>query len=330
VTVRRREFITLLGGAAAWPMAARAQQAGQLRRIVLIEGYGESDPEGQARFAAVEAGLRQLGWINGRNIKIESWFGVVGVDRLKEHATQLLALPRDVVVAGTTPITQTVQELALPTPIVFVNISNPIGTGVLSNFARPGGRATGFTNFEASMAGKWLELLKEVAPGTERFGILGNSQSSSASMFARSIETAAKAMRMPAKNFFASDGGQIEQQVMAVADEPRSGLVVLPDPLFGARRANITALALQRRLPAMYPLRFWASEGGLISYGVDQLDLYRRTATYVDRILKGEAPGDLPVQQPTKFELAVNLRTAKAIGLTIPETFLSRADEVIE
>jgi putative ABC transport system substrate-binding protein len=329
--IGRRQFITLLGSAAAaWPLSARAQQRAQLRRIVFIEGYGESDPEGQARSAALEAGLRQLGWMNGRNIKIESWFGVVGVDRLKEHAAQLLAQPPDLVVAATTPITQMVQQLALPTPIVFVNISDPIGTGVVSSFARPGGRTTGFTNFEASMAGKWLELLKEVAPGIERFGILGNSRNPSSSMFARSIETAAKTMRMPTKNFFVSDGSQIEQRVAAVADEPRGGLVMLPDPLFGARRAKITALARQRRLPAMYPLRFWASEGGLISYGVDQLDLYRRTATYVYRILKGEAPGDLPVQQPTKFELAVNLRTAKAIGLTIPETFLSRADEVIE
>jgi putative ABC transport system substrate-binding protein len=327
--MRRREFITLLGGAAAaWPLAARAQQPGRMPRIVVLEGYDQNEAPGQARVAAFAQGLQELGWLDGRNITIEYRFTSAEPDRMRANATALSENAPALIVATSTPITQSLLQTSVP--IVFVNVSDPIGSGLVTSLARPSGRITGFTNYESSVIGKWLELLKEVAPRLAKVAVMSNAQNPASIMFFRSIEAMATTIGVQSTPVGVVDAASIQRALDSLAHDPGTGLIVLPEPVNGNNRDLIISLAAQHRLPTVYPFSFYPAAGGLMSYGVDPADLYRRAATYVDRILKGAKPGDLPVQQPTKFELVINLKTAKAIGLTIPESLLLRADELIE
>jgi putative ABC transport system substrate-binding protein len=329
--MQRREFITLLGGAAvAWPLGARAQQPERLRRIGVLEGYGQSDPEGRARTESFAQGLQKLGWLDGQNVKIEYRFGATDPGRLEKDAAELVGQKPDVIVATTTLIAQTVLKHSRSTPIIFVNVSDPIASGLVVSLARPGGNITGFTNYESSLAGKWIGLLKEVAPRTGKIAVLGNAQNPAGIMFFNSIEAAGASVGVQVSAFGVSGPADIERAMDLIVREADIGLVVLPEPVTRTNRTLIIELAARYHLPAIYPFRFFTASGGLIAYGVDQYELYRRAASYVDRILRGAKTAELPVEQPTKFDLAINLKTAKALGLEIPPQLLTRADEVIE
>jgi len=329
--VRRREFITLLGGGAvAWPVAARAQQSEQMRRIGVLMGLVASDPEAQSRVAAFENGLRELGWVKGRNLSIEyRWAGDGSV--LRDHAAELLGMGPDLILANSTPVTAALWEQSGAVPIVFTQVTDPVGQGLVPNLAHPGGNLTGFTSFEFSIGTKWLEALKQTAPHVTRVALVFNPQSApSADLFLRPVEAAAPSLSVVPIGAAVRDSDDVDRMFDALAREPDWGLMVLPDISMTNYRKAIIALAARHRVPAVYPFRYFAASGGLMSYGTDVAEVFWRAAAYVDRILKGERPGDLPVQAPTKYELVVNLKTAKALGLTVPPTLLALADEVIE
>jgi putative ABC transport system substrate-binding protein len=328
---RRREFITLLGGAAAWPLAARAQQGERMRRIGVLMHLPENDPETQARVRALLEGLQQLGWTDGRNVRIDYRFGAADVDRSRRYAAELIALAPDVIQASGTGPVAALQQASRTVPIVFVQIPDPVNAGFVESLSRPGGNATGFTVWEEfGTSGKWLELLKEVAPHVARVAVLRDPTIPAGIGQTGAIQSVAPSLGVQVSPVGVRDSGEIERSISAFAREANGGLIVLGAPLAIMQRELISTLAVRHRLPAVYPARLFVAAGGLISYGPDSIDPYRRVAGYVDRILKGEKPADLPVQNPTKFELVINLKTAKAIGLEMPPTLLARADEVIE
>ena len=329
--MRRRQFITLLGGAAvAWPVAARAQQLERMRRIGVLMSLAEDDPEDRPRRAAFQQALRELGWSEGGNLRIDyRWFGGDPV-RARAMAKELVDLQPDLIVATATSGLAALALQMRAIPIVFVAVSDPVGQGFVASLARPGGNATGLTFFEFSVAGKMLETLKQIAPAVSRVALAFNPDNLSNPPFLRAIEAAAHALAVELTRAPMRDGGEIEAAIAAAARHGGSGLLFLPDPFTNAHRDLIVGLVARHRLPAMYFLRSFVAAGGLISYGVDVIDLFRRAAPYVERILRGAKPADLPVQQPTKFELAINLKSAKALGLEVPPMLLARADEVIE
>jgi putative ABC transport system substrate-binding protein len=327
--MRRRDFITLLGGAAgAWPFGARGQQ---LRRVgVLLGAYSQGDREGQANIAGFLGTFQRLGWTDGRNIKIEYRWGAGDADRIKALAAELVRSAPDALVVSSSQALAEIQRLTSTIPIVFAQIGDPVGTGFVAGLARPGGNLTGFQTFDVAIGGKWLGLLKEAAPNLSRAAVLFNSQTAPSIAQLRAAEAVAPSLGVTVSAVESNDGGEIERAVAAFAGRPNGGLMVAPNPYILANRTSIIILAARHRLPAIYPYRFFATEGGLISYGPDLVDQYRGAATYVDRILKGDKPSDLPIQAPTKYELVVNMKTAKALGLDIAPGLPLRADEVIE
>jgi len=329
--MRRREFILLVGGAAAWPMAARAQQDGRQRRIALLIGLGDSDPEAQKWADALLRSLAELGWKQGENVQIDVRWGP-DAGRMEAAAKELVKTSPDLMAVSTTPAVAAVLATKTRIPVVFSAVSDPIGPGFVTNLARPGGSVTGFMNVDGSIGGKWVESLKEVAPHLSHVGVLYSSATAKSQLayYQGPIETAGKSNGVTTQLAPWDDMKSLERAITAFRQRPETGLIVVPTTHTTAERELIISLANGFRLPAVYPYPFWVRIGGLISYGVDLTDLHRRAAGYVDRILKGAKPGDLPVQLPTKFEMAVNLKTATAIGLTVPPRLISRADEVIE
>jgi len=328
--MRRRQFITLLGGTvAAWPLMAEAQRADRVRRIGVLMGVA-NDAEGEARVAAFRQGLQQLGWVEGSNVLVEYRWGGGDPARLETQAAEMAAMMPDLILAGGTAALVPMQRATRAIPIVFVGSADPVGRGFVASRLRPGGKTTGFTIFEVSLVGKMLEALKKIAPGTARAVLIYSPTSPNAADYWRSLETAAPTLVVKPVGAPVHDADEIERACAAQAGERNVGLLVSPDPITTARRELIIALAAKYRLPTVYPFRFFVTSGGLMSYGPDTFDLYRRAAGYVDRILKGEKPADLPVQAPTKYELVINLKTAKTLGLDVPPSLLARADEVIE
>jgi putative ABC transport system substrate-binding protein len=328
--MNRREFITLLGGASvAWPLAARAQ-AENTRRVGVIIALAESDPQANARATAFRQALQDLGWTERRNVQIEYRFPGADTERIRASAKEMIGLRPDVIVASTTPVVAALRSEKTVIPIVFNLASDPIGSGFIESLARPGGTITGFTNiFEPSMGSKWLALLKEIAPRIRRAALIYNPNTTPAS-YLRSAQAAAPSLGVQISEILLRDAAGLENSIAALAGQSDAALLAQPDVTTTANRGLIIALAARHRLPAIYPYNYYCAEGGLMSYGIDTLDLFRRSATYVDRILKGTKPADLPVQLPTKFELVINLKTAKALDLDVPPTLLARTDEVIE
>jgi putative ABC transport system substrate-binding protein len=329
---KRREFITLLGGAAAWPLAARAQQTERMRRLAVLMAHAESDPEGQANVAAFREGLRKLGWMEGRNLRIDTRWAAANVESIQQFAKELVALQPDLILSANTPTTAALLQQTRTIAIIFANVSNPVGDGFLASLPRPGGNVTGFTNLESTMAGKWVELLKEIAPRVTRVALLFNPGMApgGGTYFLGPFDAAAASFRVEAIVAPVRDTSELESVVAAQARQPNTGLIVLSDFFMIAHRVEVTSLATRYRLPAVYPFRVFTELGGLLSYGSDLIDNFRRAASYVDRVLRGEKPGELPVQAPVKFELVINLKTAKALGLDVPLHLQQRADEVIE
>ena len=330
--MKRREFITLLGGTAAWPLGARAQQLGGMRRIGALMGYPESDRKGQAFAAAFRDGLQKLGWAEDRNIRIDTrWVTPGDTESRQRFAKELVALQPDMILSHATPNTATLLQQTRTIPIVFAAVSDPVGSGFVASFPQPRGNVTGFANMEPTMAGKWLELLKEIAPRVERVAIVFNPATAPyAEYWLNPFKAAAASFAVEANAALVHDTSELESVIAAQAHAPNGGLVVMPDTFTTAHRAEITALAARHRLPAVYPFHFFTELGGLLSYGNDLIDDFRRAANYVDRILRGAKPSELPVQFPVKFELVINLKTAKALGLDVPLQLQQRADEVIE
>jgi putative tryptophan/tyrosine transport system substrate-binding protein len=327
--LKRREFITLLGGATSWPLAARAQQPERMRRIGVLFDLAENDPEGQARIAAFLQGLAQLGWTDGRNVRIDiRW--ATSSDDIRKYAGELVALAPDVILAAGTPSLAPLHQITRTVPIVFVNVVDPVGGGFVDSLARPGGNATGFMLFEYIVGGKWLELLKEIAPRVTRVGVLRDPAVSSGTAQFGAIQSVAPSLGAEVSPINMRDSPEIERAIAAFARSANGGLIVTASRLANVHRDLIVTLAARHKLPVVYSARYFVIGGGLMSYGPDRIDQFRRAAGYVDRILRGEKPADLPVQAPTKYELAINLTTAKALGLEIPQTLLASADEVIE
>jgi putative ABC transport system substrate-binding protein len=328
----RREFITLVGGAAAWPHTLAAQGIDRVRRIGVLMDFAANDPQAQSNVAALQGGLYKLGWSQGGNLGIDYRWARGDAVLVWKFAKELVELRPDVIVAHSSPVVTTLLGETRNIPIVFVSISDPVGEGFVASFAHPGGNVTGFTNFESSMTGKWVELLKDIAPEITRVGFLFNPQTTAGggSYFLRPIDAAASAFKVKAAMALVHDDDEIEAAFADLASEPGGGAVLLPDIFTAAHHQRVIALAERYRVPTVYSYRFMAEEGGLISYGVDLDNLFERAASYIDRILKGTNSADLPVQAPTKFELAINRKTARALGLTIPATLLAVADEVIE
>jgi len=328
--MRRREFITLLAGAAAWPLAARAQQADRLRHIGVLMASAADDAQSQARIAAFLQGLQQLGWTDGRNVRLDKRWIVGSAGDISKSAAELIALAPDVILATGSPVLGQLLQATRTVPIVFVLVVDPVGAGYVGSLARPGGNATGFTLFEYGLSGKWLELLKQIAPGVTRAAILRDpSIASGIGQFAV-IQSVAPSFGVEVSPLDVRDAGEIERAVAAFAPGSNGGLIMAASPSVVVHRDLIITLAARHHLPAVYPFRVFVTGGGLISYGPDLLDQYRRAAGYVDRILKGAKPTDLPVQAPTEYELVINLKTAKALDITIPPTLLARAAGVIE
>jgi putative ABC transport system substrate-binding protein len=328
--IKRRYFITLLGGAAAWPVAARAQQREQMRRIGVLMNLGSDDAEGQARNAAFLQGLQELGWTVGRNVRIEYRWGAGDAELFRRHGLELVALAPDVILAGGGAVVPSLLQATRTIPIVFTGTPDPVGAGFVESLARPGGNATGFTIFEYGISGKWLELLKEIAPHVTRAAVIRDPAIAAGLGLWGAIQSVAPSLGVELRPLGVRDAGEIERVVTAFARSSNGGLIVTGSTLATVHRELITTLAARYRLPAVYPQRSFVTVGGLISYGPDSIDPYRQAAGYVDRILQGERPADLPVQAPTKYELVINLKTAKALGLEIPTSVLARADEVIE
>jgi putative ABC transport system substrate-binding protein len=330
--VRRRAFIALLGGAAVAASGSAHAQQDRVRRIGVLMGYAEADSDTQARMAAFRNGLDQLGWKDGRNIQITFRFGVGEMDRVREFAKQLIDLNPEVIVCETTPTLKVLAQQAATLPIVFVSVADPLNNGYVAELAHPGGHITGFTNFEATMGGKWIELLKKIAPATTRIGVIFNPDTApgGGGFFLKSVEASAPSLAATVISCPVHSDAEIESAIIDLGHEPGGGLIVMLDVFTAVHRPTIISQALANRVPTIFPWRFGATDGGLVSYGVDVADLHRRAAAYVDRILKGTKPADLPVQQPTKFELVINLKTAKALGIEVSPTLLATADEIIE
>jgi putative ABC transport system substrate-binding protein len=329
--MRRRDFISLLGGAAAGlPSAVRAQQTGRISRVAVLMGLVEGDLEGRRYIEAFVRRLQELGWSADRNVQIEYRWGGANRDRIQSYAAELVALKPDVILAQTSLVVAPLRQLTQTIPIVFMQINDPVESGIVASMARPGGNITGFTSFELTVGGKWLQTLKEISPNISRAAVILNPVQSPQIAILHAIEAVATPAGVSLTVIGTQDIDEIERVVRAFAHESNGGLIVLPNPTTNRNRKAIAALAIRHRLPAIYAYRYFVTDGGLMSYGIDPAELYRRAAGYVDRIFKGEKPGDLPVQAPTKYDLAINLKSAKAIGLTISESFLLRADEVIE
>jgi putative tryptophan/tyrosine transport system substrate-binding protein len=329
--MKRREFITLFGGAAAaWPLAAHAQQIERMRRIGVLMNVAADDPEAQARNVAFLQGLHELGWTDGRDVRIDYRWAAGDADRLRRYAAELVALAPDVVLASGTSTVGPLQRASGTVPIVFAGVADPIGAGFVNSMARPGGNATGFISFEYVLSGKWLELLKQIAPGVTRVAVLRDPEISGGTGQFGAIQSVAPSFGVELSPINVRDAGEIERAIAAFARSSNGGLILTASGLAFVHRDLIIALAARHKLPTIYYYRIFVSAGGLVSYGPDPHNQYRLAASYVDRILKGEKPADLPVQAPTKLELAINLKTAKALGLEVPPTLLARADEVIE
>jgi putative ABC transport system substrate-binding protein len=334
--MRRREFIAGLGSAAAWPVVARAQQQPEpVRRIGMLMQGGENDPVVQPRISAFTQALADLGWTDGRNVWVDlRWYGS-DLNRARALAHELVGLQPDIIATSGAPATIAVQRETRTIPIVFGNVAEPVAVGIVPRLNRPGGNITGFGALEASMGGKWLELLSEIAPGLKRAAIMFTPDAAriidaAPTGFLASFETAARSLKVVPIMAPVHSDLEIETAISALGREPGGGLVVMPDPFMVAHRAPIISAAARNNVPAVYPQSAFARDGGLLSYGPDRVDIFRRAASYVDRILRGEKPGDLPVQLPTKYEMVVNLKTAKALGLTVPQSILLSADEVIQ
>jgi len=329
--MKRRTFIAALGGVASFSLVAKAQQAERIRRIGVLMAYAESDPEAQTRVAVMREELKNLGWTEGRNIEIDVRFATASMENMTRSAQEIMASRPDLIVSSTTPTTEVLLRQTRSIPIIFATVADPVGSGFVENLRRPGGNATGFTNVKGSMAGKWLELLKDIAPSLKRVAFLFNPVTVSyAEIYLNPFKSAAAALGVEAIITPVASTPELESAIAALADTANSGFMVIPGPFMANRSTQITSLAARYRLPAVYPFRYYAELGGLLSYGNDQYDNYRRVAAYVDRILKGDKPGELPVQAPVKFELTVNLKTAKALGLEVPARLLQQADMVIE
>jgi putative ABC transport system substrate-binding protein len=329
--MKRREFIALLGGAAAaWPLAARAQQRGYVRRIGVLMNLAADDPESQARMKAFADGLQQFGWTDGLNVKIDTRWAGADPERFRRYAEELVGLAPDAILASTSESVSALQEASRTVPIVFANVTDPVGQGFVASLAQPGGNATGFSVYEYGIAPKWLQLLKDIAPGVRRVAVLRDAALLANGGLLGAIQGVASSLGLEVRPLGVRDPGEIERGITAFAAQPNGGLIVLASPLSAVHREPIIAQAAKHKLAAIYPLRFYAAAGGLVSYGPDALDLYSRAAGYVDRILKGEKPADLPVQAPTKYDLVINLKTAKVLGLSVPDKLIALADEVIE
>jgi putative ABC transport system substrate-binding protein len=329
--MKRREFITLIGGvAAAWPLAARAQQSERMRRIGVLMNLAENDPEAQQRAKAFESGLRKLGWSNARNLNIAYRWAGHDAD-LRTQAAELVASQPELILSNTTPALMALRQETRTIPIVFTQVHDPVAQGFVASLAHPSGNITGFSAFESSIGGKWLEVLKEVAPRVVRVGLLFNPKTAPyADSFVRSLEAASSSFAVVATATPVHDTSELERGVMALATGPNTGLITVPDTFLTVHRDLLISLAARHRLPAVYPFRYFAVSGGLVSYGLEPNDILQQAATYVDRILRGAKPAELPVQLPSKYTLVVNLKTAKALGLDVPWFLQQRADEVIE
>ena len=328
--MRRREFIAGLGGAAAWPVVGRAQQGERMRRIGVLMPYDENDPLGKANICAFKQALAGLGWTDGRNVRMDLRWGRADIDRTRAYAQELVSLQPDIIVTGGTPATLALPRETGTIPIVFAAVSDPVAQRIVPRLDRPGGNITGFANLEAPLGGKWLELLSEVAPGLKRVAIMFNPDINPFSPMVTSFETAARSLKVEPIIAHVHNDGEIETAIIALGREPGDGLVVIGDIFTVAHRAPIVSAAARNNVPAVYGTSTFVRDGGLLSYGFNGPDIFRRAATYVDRILRGANPAELPVQFPTKLELIINLKTAKALGLNIPETLLATADEVIQ
>jgi putative ABC transport system substrate-binding protein len=330
VIIKRREFITLLGGAAAWPLVALAQQPERMRRIGVLMSLAADDKEGQARLAAFLQRLQELGWIDGRNVRVDTRWVAGDSDRARKYTAELVALTPDVILASGGSVVGPLLQATRTVPIVFTQTPDPVGAGFVENLARPGGNATGFSNVDYSTSGKWLELLKQIAPGVTRVAVIRDPATPQGIGQFSTVNALAPSLGLEVSPVNAREPPEIERTIAAIAQTPNSGLIVTGSNIAIVHRELIIKLAKQYKLPAVYPLRLFVTAGGLICYGPEAIEPHRHAAAYVDRILKGEKPADLPVQAPTKYELVINLKTAKALGLTIPPSLLVRADEVIE
>jgi putative ABC transport system substrate-binding protein len=328
--MRRRTFIAGLGGVAAWPVVARAQQGDRVRRIGVLMWGDENDRVWKPRLSAFTQALADLGWADGRNVRIDLRWGVDDPNRIRALGRELVGLQPDIIVTSSDVATVAVQRETRTIPIVFTGVADPVAIGIVARLDRPSGNVTGFAGSEASLAGKWLELLSEIAPGLKRAAIMFNPDTTLVSTFMSSLETAAWSLKVVPIIARVHSDVEIETAIYALGRDPRGGLVLLPDLFMTARRSPIILAAARNNVPAVYYQSEFARDGGLLSYGVDNVDIVRRSATYVDRILRGATPAELPVQLPTKFEMVVNLKTAKALGITVPQSILLRADEVIE
>ena len=328
--MRRREFIRLFGGAAAaWPLAARAQQVERVRRVGVLVPFAETHAEAKTRVTAFRQELQGLGWSEGRNVIVESRYGG-GSEHLRAYAAELIRLAPDVILAETTQVMLELRQTTRTVPIVFVNVADPVEAGFVSSLARPEGNITGFANIDIATTGKWLELLREITPGLSQVLVIFDPKNPITPRRMRAIETAAQSLSIQLTRAAIHDVSDIEHAIKTFARDSNGSLIALASPFIDDHRAIISASAMQHRLPAVYAWRFYVTSGGLMSYGTDIIDQFRRAASYVDRIFRGAKPGDLPVQLPTKYELVINLKTAKALGLEVPPTLLARADEVIE
>jgi putative ABC transport system substrate-binding protein len=329
--MQRREFMGLVGGAAAWPLAAQAQQAERARRIGVLMGYGEADREGQAFLAAFREGLQKFGWTEGPKLQVDARWGAGNIEFTRQSATELVGLKPDLILSHSTVTTAALLKATSTIPVIFANVTDPVGSGFVANFPKPGGNATGLVNMEDSMSGKWLQLLKEVAPRTERVGFLFNPTTAPYfDYYLSALKSAAPLLGVEVAAAPVNDRGEIESVIAELGLQSGAGMIVMTDNFTTTNRLEIVTLAARHRLPAIYPYRFFVDLGGLLSYGSDIPDNFRRAAGYADRILRGASPQDLPVQAPIKFELVVNLKAAKELGLEIPAQLQQRADDIIE
>jgi len=330
INIARRKFISTLGGiAVAWPLAARAQQPERMRRVGVVMGYAESDPNGQLQVTAFRQQLRKLGWVEGSNVRIDFRFARDDPDRIKALAVELLGLAPDVIVSNSNLVTTILQSEIRTIPLVFISVSDPVGSGFVTDLARPTGNVTGFANFQSTMGSKWLDLLRQIAPRVQSVGLLLHPEPPNFG-YLKSAEEAARSFNIKVVSLAVQGRADVEAAITKIAAEPDPGLIVAPNAVTFANSNFIVALAARHHVPAIYPFAFYSKAGGLISYGFDAVAQFQQGAEYVDKLLKGAKPTELPVQFPTKFDVIVNLKTAKALGLTIPESFLSLADEVIE
>lgn len=328
--MRRRDFVSVMGACALWPLRVRAQQPMPVRRIGIVQDYEPTDPEGQAQLAVFRDELRKFGWIEGDNLRIEYRSGAVESDLLRSVAAEMLALKPEVVLAAGGSIVAALQRVSRTVPIVFVNVTDPVGGGLVASLARPGGNTTGFTQFEFGLSAKWLELLKQTAPTITRVAVIRDPAARSGGGQLGAIQAVAPSFRVELSPLDPRDAEDIEQGLTALSHEPNAGLIVTTSRLARVHRGLILSLVAGLRLPAIYPFRVYVADGGLMSYGPNSVEPYRRAASYVDRILKGEKPSEMPVQAPTKYDLTINLKAVQALGITVPQSLLARANEVIE